>query len=159
MHVVSCPTGIRWTRRCGKQTSSFGDHVGRWAWGSKNRTTMVNECSERRDTSNRSTQKGNEAPSIGFCDSRAAGPRTACQHLANRAMTGNTAAVEQHVGAGTDLESKEDNGGGTAEFGVWSSRCEQLWAHVPGLTSLGVESIEFDDKLAGASIHGYESLG
>lgn len=28
-------------------------------------------------------------------------------------MTGNTAAVEQHVGAGTDLESKEDNGGGT----------------------------------------------
>ncbi|MGB0741632.1 MAG: hypothetical protein ACPGXX_16300 [Planctomycetaceae bacterium] len=38
----------------------------RGAWGSKNRTTMVNECSERRDTSNRSTQKGNEAPSIGF---------------------------------------------------------------------------------------------
>ena len=28
-------------------------------------------------------------------------------------MTGNTAVVEQHVGAGTDLESKEDNGGGT----------------------------------------------
>ncbi|MGB0741634.1 MAG: hypothetical protein ACPGXX_16310 [Planctomycetaceae bacterium] len=28
-----------------------------------------------------------------------------------------------------------------------------------GRTSLGVESIEFDDKLAGASIHGYESLG
>jgi len=29
------------------------------------------------------------------------------------AMTGNTAAVEEHVGAGTDLKSKEDSGGST----------------------------------------------